>query len=111
MFGVLVLLLLLLLLTCIVVVEKLTVYQLLRKFAAFYGIQMRLLFFLFFLLSIEFLLGTVYERDFVLFNVCSSKNCPSARCSSAANVVCRNVDVFGAKTVSLPYFIVPLSSY
>jgi hypothetical protein len=29
-----------------------------------------------------------YIRDFAVFNVCSScKNCPSARCASAANVV------------------------
>jgi hypothetical protein len=32
-----------------------------------------------------------YIRDFALFNVCfSCKNCPSARCASAANVVCRD---------------------
>jgi hypothetical protein len=38
-----------------------------------------------------------YIRDFALFNVCSSsKNCPSARCASAANVVFKDVDVFGA---------------
>ncbi|PNF32147.1 hypothetical protein B7P43_G02842 [Cryptotermes secundus] len=37
-----------------------------------------------------------YIRDFALFNVCSLfKNCPSARCAAAANVVCRDVDVFG----------------
>jgi hypothetical protein len=37
-----------------------------------------------------------------LFNVCSSsKNCPSARSASAANVVCRDVDVFGARNVLL----------
>jgi hypothetical protein len=40
--------------------------------------------------------------DFALFNVCSSyKNCPSAGCASAADVVCRDVDVFGAKNVPL----------
>jgi hypothetical protein len=44
-------------------------------------------------------------RDFVLFNVCSlCKNCPSARCASAANVVCRDVDVFVARKV-LPKLI------
>jgi hypothetical protein len=43
-----------------------------------------------------------YIRDFALFNVCSSyKNCPSARCASAANVVCRDVDVFGARNILL----------
>jgi hypothetical protein len=41
-----------------------------------------------------------YIRDFALFNVCSSsKNIPSARCASAADVVCRDVDVFGAGNV------------
>jgi hypothetical protein len=46
-----------------------------------------------------------YIREFALFNVCSSsKNCPSARCASAANVVCRDVDVFGAGNVHLNYF-------
>jgi hypothetical protein len=34
--------------------------------------------------------------DFPMFSVCSvSKNCPSTRCVSAANVVCKDVDVFG----------------
>jgi hypothetical protein len=43
-----------------------------------------------------------YIRDFALFNVCSSsKSCPSARCASAANIVCSDVDVFGAKNVLL----------
>jgi hypothetical protein len=38
-----------------------------------------------------------YTRNFALFNVCSScKTCLSA---SAANVVCRDADVFGAKNV------------
>ncbi|PNF20040.1 hypothetical protein B7P43_G05817 [Cryptotermes secundus] len=41
-----------------------------------------------------------YIRDFALFNVCSLfTNCPSARCAAAANVVCRDVDVFGARNV------------
>jgi hypothetical protein len=41
----------------------------------------------------------------ILFNVCSStKNCPSARCAAAANVVCREVDVFGTGTFSLNVF-------
>jgi hypothetical protein len=38
-------------------------------------------------------------RDFVLFNVCSNKIPPSAGSSSAANVVYRDVDVFGTKIV------------
>jgi hypothetical protein len=47
-----------------------------------------------------------YIRDFALFNVCSScKNCPSGRCASAANVVCRDVDVFGARNVLLNRFL------
>jgi hypothetical protein len=41
-----------------------------------------------------------------LFNVCSSsKNCPSARCASAANVVCRDVDIFGAGNGHLNRFL------
>jgi hypothetical protein len=53
-----------------------------------------------------------YIRDFALFNVYpSSKNCPSARCASAANVVCRDFEVFGAKTVLLNnIFIMVLAS-
>jgi hypothetical protein len=46
-----------------------------------------------------------YIRDFALFNVCfSRKNCLSARCASAANVVCRDVDVFGARNVLINRF-------
>jgi hypothetical protein len=45
-------------------------------------------------------------RDFALFSVYSScKNCPSARCASAANV-CRNVDVFRARNVFLYHFYI-----
>jgi hypothetical protein len=45
-------------------------------------------------------------RDFAMFNVCSSsKNCPSARCASAANVVCRDVDVFVATNFVLNHFL------
>jgi hypothetical protein len=41
-------------------------------------------------------------RDFTLFSVCSSSRYSScARCASAANVVCRDIDVFGAKPVLL----------
>jgi hypothetical protein len=47
-----------------------------------------------------------YIGDFALFNVCSSgKNCPSARCASAANVVCRNAHVFRAKNVILNHIL------
>jgi hypothetical protein len=39
-----------------------------------------------------------YIRDFSMFNVCSSsKNCPSARCAPAANVVCRDIDIIWNK--------------
>jgi hypothetical protein len=45
-------------------------------------------------------------RDFALCSVCSSsKNGPSARCASAANVVYRNVDIFGAKNVLLNHVL------
>jgi hypothetical protein len=45
-------------------------------------------------------------RDTPLFSVCSSsKNCPSARCVSAANVVCNAVDVFEPKTLSLKHIL------
>jgi hypothetical protein len=38
---------------------------------------------------------TRHLRDFPLFYVCPViKNRPSARCSSAANVVCRDSDIF-----------------
>jgi hypothetical protein len=41
-----------------------------------------------------------------MFSVCSvGKNCPSARCASAANVVCKDVDVFGPKTLSLKHIL------
>jgi hypothetical protein len=45
-----------------------------------------------------------YIRDFSMFSVgSSSKICPSDRCASAANVVCRDVDIFGTKTLSLKH--------
>jgi hypothetical protein len=47
-----------------------------------------------------------YIRDFALFNVCSScKNCPSARCASAANIVCKDVDEFEVRNVCLNPFL------
>jgi hypothetical protein len=43
-----------------------------------------------------------YITDFASFIVCSSrKNCPSARCASAADVVCRDGEVFEAQNVLL----------
>jgi hypothetical protein len=45
---------------------------------------------------------TRHLRDFPLFYVCPTiKNCPSARCATAANVVCRDFDVFRNHNVSL----------
>jgi hypothetical protein len=42
-----------------------------------------------------------YIRELCVLSVCSSStNCP-ARHTSAANIVCRDVDMFGTKTVSL----------
>jgi hypothetical protein len=47
-----------------------------------------------------------YIRDSTLFSVSSSSRyCPSARCASAANVVCRDIDLFGAKTVLLNHIL------
>jgi hypothetical protein len=45
-------------------------------------------------------------RDFSMFNFSTSlKNCPSARCASAANVVCRDFDVFKTNIVSLSHIL------
>jgi hypothetical protein len=47
-----------------------------------------------------------YIRDFAMFNVFSSfNNCPSARCASAANVVCKDDDVFGARNLLLSHYV------
>jgi hypothetical protein len=47
-----------------------------------------------------------YIRDFYMFSVYSySKSYPSARRASAANVVCRDVDIFGTKTLSLKHML------
>jgi hypothetical protein len=44
-------------------------------------------------------------RDFPLFYVCPTiKNCPSARCASAA-VVCRDFDVFRNHNVCLEHIL------
>jgi hypothetical protein len=41
-----------------------------------------------------------------MFSACSSsKNCLSARCPSAANIFCRDVNVFGTKSVSLNHML------
>jgi hypothetical protein len=41
-------------------------------------------------------------RDFPLFHVSSSyKNCPTARCATAANSVCNQLDVFRRQIVTL----------
>jgi hypothetical protein len=47
---------------------------------------------------------TWYLRDFSMFNFSPSlKSCPSARCASAANVVCTDFDVFKTNIVSLSH--------
>jgi hypothetical protein len=47
-----------------------------------------------------------YIRDFALFSVCPwSKNGPSAKYSSAANVDCIDVDIFGATNVLLNHIL------
>jgi hypothetical protein len=46
-----------------------------------------------------------YIRDLALFNVCSlCKNWPSARCASATNIVCRDVDIFKVRNFLLFVF-------
>jgi hypothetical protein len=50
------------------------------------------------------LVNTVSDRvpaDSSGSNVSSSKYCSSGRCALAANIVCRDVGVFGSKIVSL----------
>jgi hypothetical protein len=51
-----------------------------------------------------------YHKPFFLHVYSSSKNCLSARCPSAANVVCADVDKFGIKTDSFNYVIMVLCS-
>jgi hypothetical protein len=47
-----------------------------------------------------------YITDLSLFNVSSpSITCPSARCTSAGHVACRDIDVFETKTVFLHYIL------
>jgi hypothetical protein len=47
-----------------------------------------------------------YSRDLYMFNIySSSKYCPSVRCASAAEVVYRDVFIFGTKTVSLNHVL------
>jgi hypothetical protein len=49
---------------------------------------------------------TRHLRDFPLLYVYPTvKNCPSARCASAANVVCRDFDVFRNRNVSLEHIL------
>jgi hypothetical protein len=55
-------------------------------------------------LAFEFLLG-ISENLFCPVSTPHVKNCPSARCASAANVVCRDVDVFGARNVLLNHIL------
>jgi hypothetical protein len=51
--------------------------------------------------TLEFLLGMLRGSSPLSRVFSSGRNYPSARPTSAANVVYRDVDVFGAKTVSL----------
>jgi hypothetical protein len=51
----------------------------------------------------EFLLG-ISETLHCSNSAPHAKNYPSTRCASAANVVCRDVDVFGAEKVLLNNF-------
>jgi hypothetical protein len=47
-----------------------------------------------------------HVRHFPTFSVSSaSKNCPPATSASAANVVCRDVDVFGQKPLTLRHIL------
>jgi hypothetical protein len=47
-----------------------------------------------------------YIRELSVLDVCSSsRNCPPAICASAANVVYRDVDVFGAKAIFLDHIL------
>jgi hypothetical protein len=49
---------------------------------------------------------TRHLKDFPLFCVCPAiRNCPSARCASVANVVCRDFDVFRKQNVSLDHIL------
>jgi hypothetical protein len=49
---------------------------------------------------------TRYLRDFSMFSLSPSiKNCPSARCASGANVVCRDFDEFKTNIVSLSHIL------
>jgi hypothetical protein len=52
-------------------------------------------------------LGFLFDiSETFLCSVCSSsKNCPFARRASAANVVSRDVDIFGTKTLSLKHIV------
>jgi hypothetical protein len=47
-----------------------------------------------------------YTRDFSMISVCSSnKNCPFAKYASGAVVVCRDIDIFGKRTLSLDHIL------
>jgi hypothetical protein len=54
------------------------------------------------MVSVIIVIAAQYIRYVSFFNVCSScKNCSYAKRSSAVNVFCRHVDVFGSKTIFL----------
>jgi hypothetical protein len=59
-----------------------------------------------FLETLGFRVHTRYFRDFPFFAIGSSrKNCPSARCASAANVVCKYIDIFIKHLVALNHIL------
>jgi hypothetical protein len=61
------------------------------------------------LLVSEFLLG-IAETAF--FSICSScKNYTYVRCASAANVVCKEVDIFGAGNVHINNFYIIVTDF
>jgi hypothetical protein len=45
-------------------------------------------------------------RDFPLFTLgFYRKICPSARCASATNIVCKDIDIFGKHSVALNHIL------
>jgi hypothetical protein len=55
------------------------------------------------LLVFQYILGM--SEIFCVFNACLySKICNSARCSSAVNVLCKDVNIFGTVTVLIVFY-------
>jgi hypothetical protein len=62
-----------------------------------------------FLEDVGLLVPTRYLRDFSMLNFSPSpKNCPSARCASTANFVCRDFDIFNKKCFSPSRFLISM---